>query len=108
LPDEALELQTIKLQLLASWDTCARELHSHSHAAHAAAHAAAFTLFVLDVSDHCFGGEHQTGDRSRVLQGSAGDFRGIDDAGCDEIFVVLGRLNPSFFSISPRTITGGR
>ena len=31
-------------------------LHSHSRAAHAA-----FTLFVADVGDHGFGGEHKAG-----------------------------------------------
>ena len=62
------------------------ELHSHSHAAHAA-----FGFCVLDVSDHGFGGEAQAGDRRCVLQGSTRYFRGIDDTGCDEIFVLLGR-----------------
>src|SRR5688500_4164847 len=68
-------------------------LHSHSHAAHAAAHAAhsAFGLVVLDVGDHGFGGEHQAGDRSCVLQGSSRYLRGVDDTGCDEVFVLLGR-----------------
>src|SRR5829696_8438028 len=67
-------------------------LHSHSHAAHsAAAHAAhsAVALFVLDVSDHGFGGEHQARDRGCVLQCSARDLCGVDDTGCDEVFELL-------------------
>ena len=68
-------------------------LHSHAHAAHAAAHAAhaAVALFVGDVGDHGFGGEHQAGDRGCVLQSVAGDLCGVDDAGCDEVFELLGR-----------------
>src|ERR1700755_511776 len=67
-------------------------LHSHAHAAHAAAHTAhaAVTLFVLDVSDHGFGGEHQAGDGGRVLQGSAGHLGRVDHAGSDEVFELLG------------------
>ncbi len=61
-----------------------RELHAH-------AAATAFTLFFGEVSDHGFGGEHQACDRGRVLQGSAGDFCRVDDAGCNEVFVLLGR-----------------
>ncbi len=40
-------------------------LHSHSHAAHAAAHAAAAHaafVIILNVGDHRFGRQHQTGD----------------------------------------------
>src|SRR5829696_5824840 len=69
-------------------------LHSHSHAAHAAAaHAAhaAVALFVLDVSDHGFGGEHQACDRGCVLKCGAGDLCGVDNTGCDEVFELLGR-----------------
>jgi hypothetical protein len=51
---------------------------------HAAGHAAGFALFFRDAGDHGFGGEHETRDRGRVLQGSAGDLRRVDDAGGDE------------------------
>ena len=69
-------------------------LHSHAHAAHAAAHAAhaaAFAFFVGDVGNHRFGGEHQAGNRSRVLQSVARHFRRVNHARRDQIFKFFGR-----------------
>ena len=48
-------------------------------------------LFLLrHLGDEAFGGEQQAGDRRRVLQRGAGDLRRVDDAGLDEVFVLVG------------------
>ena len=43
------------------------------------------------VGDHRFGSNHQTSDRSGVLQRDAHDLGRIDDSSFDEILVLLGR-----------------
>jgi hypothetical protein len=63
---------------------------------HVAAHAAVgraagwFLIFLGDLGDERLGGEEKPGDGSCVLEGSAGDLFGVDDAGFDEVFVVAG------------------
>ena len=61
------------------------------HAAHAAAARACgiggFLLRML--GDHRLGGDQQAGDRSRVLQRRAHDLGRVDDAGRDEVLVLL-------------------
>ena len=53
--------------------------------------AAACRSFLLfrDVGDDGFGGEEQARDRRSVLQGSARDLSGIDDAGLDQVLVDI-------------------
>ncbi len=53
--------------------------------------AACRSGFLLrNFANHSFGRQHQTGDRSRVLQGRAGHLRRIDDTRFDQIFVLVG------------------
>src|ERR1043166_101246 len=59
------------------------KLALHAHATAHTAHAAGHRCLVLfrNLGHHCFSREHETGDRSRVLQRSARYFRWIDDTG---------------------------
>src|SRR5690606_25062236 len=69
-------------------------LHHAAHATHASGHAArhsaARALFLGLVGDDGFGGEQETGDRGRVLQGSARDLGRVDDAGLDQVLELAG------------------
>src|ERR1017187_369536 len=63
------------------------------HSAHAAAVAAAHGRFLLvfrNLADEGFGGQHQGRDRACVLQGGARHLGGIDDAGLDQVFELVG------------------
>src|SRR4051812_18129188 len=63
------------------------------HVAHAAAVAARHCRSLLlfrNFGDKSFGGEHQAGDRSRVLQGSARDLGRVNDTGLDQVFEFAG------------------
>src|SRR6185437_10045840 len=62
------------------------------HAVHAAAVTAACRSFLLlrNLGDHGLGGEHQPSDRRCVLQRGARDLGGIDDAGRDQVLVLVG------------------
>src|SRR5581483_11630594 len=75
-----------KSRFLSKTRTRASALHRLVHIAHAAAvaawHRSALLLF-RDFRNQRFGGQHQAGDRSRVLQGSARDLGRVDDAGLD-------------------------
>src|SRR5579863_228305 len=60
------------------------------HAAHAAAAAHRGRRLVLrQFGDHRLGGDQETRDGSRVLQGRAHDLRRIDDAGVDHVDIGL-------------------
>src|ERR1700683_2013975 len=63
-------------------------VHSAGTAVLAAGHGSG--LLLGDLADHGFGGQHQSADRSRVLQGRAGDFGRIDDAGLHQVLVLRG------------------
>ena len=43
-----------------------------------------------DLRDHGFGRQHEAGDRGCVQQGSAGDLGRVDDAGLDQVLVLVG------------------
>ena len=84
--------------------TCAaeRRLHVHvahathahaTHAAHPAFHAgmavaAGFLLLGL-LGDEAVGGQQQTGDADGVLQGDARDLGRVDDAGFDQVLILV-------------------
>src|SRR5271165_892373 len=55
----------------------------------AARHGSSRLLFG-DLTDHGFGGQHESADGGSMLQSRASDLRGIDHAGLDEIFVHAG------------------
>src|SRR5207342_1168286 len=65
------------------------EIHA-AHAAHAAAAmAAAHRLFLLrQLRHHRFGGDHEAGDGSRVLQRGAGDLGRVQDAHGNHVAVL--------------------
>src|SRR5262249_19166125 len=58
-------------------------------AGHPARHAAAGALLLGLVGDHRLGGEEQTGHARRVLQRAAHDLGRVDDAGLDQVAVLL-------------------
>src|ERR1700679_3206870 len=61
------------------------------HVAHAAAVAGwSGLLGPRDLRDHGFGRQHEAGDRGCVLQGSAGYLGRVDDAGLDQVLVLVG------------------
>ena len=71
-----------------------RRLVHAAHAAaagHTAAGARALLLVFLDVRHQSFGGEHQAGDRSGVLQSEASDLGRVDHACLDQV-AVLARI----------------
>src|SRR5450432_2415889 len=53
--------------------------------------AAAARLLLGTLGDERLGRQHERGDRRRVLQRRAHDLRRVDDAGLDEVLVLLGR-----------------
>ena len=53
--------------------------------------AAALFVFLGGFGDEGVAGEQQRGDAGGVLQGGAGDLGGVDDAGFDQVFVLVGR-----------------
>src|SRR6185369_6365599 len=74
------------LRIRASWGSLV-------HAAHAAgstrtAGSCALLLVFLDFGHQSFGGEHQAGYGSSVLQREASDFSGVDNAHLDHVAVV--------------------
>jgi hypothetical protein len=82
---EAFNLQSIKLRSVKAVEPALGNYIPIHHA------AAAFTLFVGVLGDLGFGREHVAGDRGCVLESVTRDLGGIDDAGCDKIFELLGR-----------------
>src|SRR5437667_9669323 len=61
------------------------------HPAHAtAAGHRGHLLLLLLLHHHALGGEEQSRDGRGVLQRRAGDFGGVDDAGCHQILVLVG------------------
>ena len=63
------------------------------HVIHAAVAVAAAALLVLlrGFGDQGVAGQQQRRDAGRVLQGGAGDLGRVDDAGLDQVFVLVGR-----------------
>ena len=63
------------------------------HVIHAAVAVAAAALLVLlrGFGDQGVAGEQQRCDARGVLQGGAGDLGRVDDAGFDQVFVLVGR-----------------
>src|SRR5580698_3971900 len=63
------------------------------HVSHAAAAVStrgwSFLLF-RNLGHQGFGGQHQAGDRPGILQGSAHNLRGIEHAGLNQVFVLVG------------------
>src|SRR5512140_4038189 len=68
------------------------ELHPHAApAAHPSRHPATTTTLSLlprVLRDHRHGGEHERGDRGRILERGAGDLGRVDHAGLDEVLVL--------------------
>src|SRR4051812_44933149 len=66
-----------------------RATHGLVHSAHAAVSTCAgwcFLLFLWDVADQSFSGEHQCRDGTRVLQSSTRDLGRVNHAGLHQIF----------------------
>src|SRR5580700_7896467 len=61
-------------------------VHSAGTAVLAARHGSG--LLLGDLADHGFGGQHQSADRSRVLQSRASDLGRVDDAGFHQVLVL--------------------
>jgi hypothetical protein len=61
------------------------------HAAAARGMRRSRILLLRQLGDHALGREQQPGDRGRVLQRRAGDLGRVDDAGLDEVLVLVGR-----------------
>src|SRR5690606_23257708 len=66
-------------------------LHHAAHAAHAThvRHGRSSLVFD-DVGDHGLGGDHQTADGGRSLQGGTGDLGRVQDAHLDHVAVGVG------------------
>ena len=47
-------------------------------------------ILLRRLGDHRFGGDHEAGDRSCVLQGDPHDLRRVDDAGVQHVDILLG------------------
>jgi hypothetical protein len=47
-----------------------------------------------DLRGHGFGRQHEAGDRGCVLQSSAGYLGRVDDAGLDQVLVLVGAQPP--------------
>ena len=62
----------------------------HAHATHAGVgHRGGGSVFFL-VGDDAFGRQEHAGDGCCVFESHAGYFRGVDNAGSEEVFVVAG------------------
>src|SRR6266478_1718037 len=72
-----------------SLEWCSLVIHP-AHAAHAARTSRTRFFFLRQLSHQCFCGEHQSGDRSGVLQRRAGHLGRIDDAGLHQVLVFAG------------------
>ena len=68
-----------------------RSYYDTTHAAHAAHIRHAATILGRDVSDTSFGGQHQTGHGSSVLQSIANHLGRVDDPGFDQVDVFVSR-----------------
>src|ERR1700690_4215064 len=64
--------------------------HAATAAGHTAAGASALLVVFLNVGHQSFGGEHQAGDRSGVLESKTRDLGWINDASLDQVAVVSG------------------
>src|ERR1700716_2965896 len=73
-----------------SLEWCSSVIHP-AHAAHAARTSRTRFFFLRQLSHQCFCGEHQSGDRSGVLQRRADHLGRIDDTGHHQVLVFAGR-----------------
>src|SRR5438270_403443 len=81
-------------------------VHAAAHAAVSAARHRGFLLLFRKFADQGFGGEHEAGDGTGVLQGSARDLGGIDDASLDHCHAA-DELRQTFLELLAIVVAGG-
>ena len=82
-------MRTLAAEVVGSLENLVHAAHA-ARATRTAALRSALLLVFLDVGDQSFGGEHQAGDGSGVLQREAGDLGRVDDARLDQVAVLAG------------------